>query len=183
MPQRSDQKLVQQVLDGDPSAFAVLARRYAQPLTALIRREVADRHHREDVFQETLLHAWRSLGHLRDRSKTKAWLVSIARNRCRDFQKSAKRREKPTEDRTLETYVNRTGRAVRGGQEAGQTAQAVRRVSLTQRQTAELFYVEGLTIAQIARRLGRPEGTIKSRLFHARSALRRSLGASERRKE
>ena len=183
MTQPSDQKLVQQILDGDPNAFAALARRYAQPLAALIRREVADRHHREDVLQETLLHAWRSLGQLRDRSKTKAWLVSIARNRCRDFQKSAKRREKPTEDRTLETYVNRTGRAVRGSREPDRGVETVRRVPLTQRQTAELFYVDGLTIAQIARQLERPEGTVKSRLFHARNALRRSLGANGTRKE
>ena len=175
MAKPSDEQLVQRVLAGDRHAFAVLIGRYAQPLTALIRREIADRHHCEDVLQETLLQVWRSLGQLRDRSKLKAWLVGVARNRCRDFHKSPKRREKPTDDGMLETYINRTGRAIRGGGESEDSLAAMRRVPLTQRRTAELFYVEGLTIPEIARRLARPEGTIKSRLFHARSALRQTL--------
>ena len=171
----SDDDLIEQTLAGDAKAFAVLIKRYEQPLAALIRRQVVDPHHQEDVLQETLLQAWRSLQQLQDRSKITAWLIAIARNRCRDFRKSAARRESPTDSRTLQRCINRTGRAVRGSDDRQPTEEMIERVPLTQRETAELFYVQGLTITEIARRLEQREGTIKSRLYHARRALRRAF--------
>jgi len=113
-----DEELVRRSLRGDPRAFAELVSRHEQPLAALIRRRIADPHHRQDVFQETLLQAWKALRGLRDASKARAWLIMIARNRCRDFNKSARRRERPADEQTMQTYVNRRGRAVRPDGEA-----------------------------------------------------------------
>jgi len=172
----SDDKLVDQVLGGDVAAFAELVRRYEQPMAAMIRRRVSDRHHCEDVLQATLLQAWRDLRQLRDRSQVKRWLIGIARNRCRDFHKSTQRRDEPTHDRALQAYLNRTGRAARGGDDAEQVAGAMVKIGRRQRELIELFYLEGLTIAEIGRRLRKPEGTVKSGLFHARRAMRRALG-------
>ena len=50
-------------------------------------------------------------------------------------------------------------------------------------EAAHLFYLEGLTIRQIAAQLGRPEGTIKRWLSHARSFVRRRLGLRQMRIE
>ncbi len=182
MPEPSDDNLISRILTGDRAAFARLVRRHEQPLAALIRRLIPDRHHQEDVLQLTLLQAWQGLVRLRDRSKVKAWLIGIARNRCRDFHRSASRRPEPADNETLEVCINRTGRAVRDPAEAEDVAGAVRRVAPTQRRAAELFYVQGFTIAEISRRLEAPEGTIKSRLFHAREALRRQLEGRRPRK-
>ena len=176
MARLSDDKLVDRVLGGDVAAFAELVRRYEQPLAAMIRRRVSDRHHCEDVLQATLLQAWRDLRRLRDRSKVKSWLIGIACNRCRDFHKSTQRRDEPTHDRALQAYLNRSGRAVRGGDEAEQVCEAMLKIVPRQRKLIELFYLEGLTIAEIGRRLRKPEGTVKSGLFHARRAMRRALG-------
>ena len=183
MAHTRDERLIDRSLHGDTKAFVELVRRYEQSLAALICREVADPHHREDVLQETLLQAWRGLGRMRERSKAKAWLLAIARNRCRDFHKSPRRCERPTDNGVLQARLNRRGRAVRDPQEHEEIRHAIGRVPPTQRKTAELFYLEGLSIAEIAERLRARQGTIKSRLFHARKALRRSLGARRPPKE
>ena len=98
MASRSDNELVRCSLAGDQDAFVALIKRHDQPLAALTRRYVRDYHAAEDVLQETLLRAWMSLGQLRDARKFRAWLLQVARNRCRDYLKSAQRRYEPTED-------------------------------------------------------------------------------------
>jgi RNA polymerase sigma-70 factor (ECF subfamily) len=170
-----DDRLIERTLAGDSDAFAELIRRYEQPLAALICRLVSNAHDREDVLQRTLLDVWRCLAQLRDRSKVKAWLIQIARNRCRDHYRGAAPRDEPTPDDALEIYLNRFGRTVGQPPSLEAARDAVEQVPPTQRQTAELFYLEGLTIKEISRRLHTPAGTIKRRLFHARRALEQSL--------
>lgn len=183
MRRLDDDRLIEQALSGDSDAFGELIRRYEQPLAALICRLVSNAHDREDVLQRTLLDAWRCLGQLRERSKVKAWLIQIARNRCRDHYRSVARLDEPTPDGTLEVYLSHFGRAVCEPGSGEELREAIERVPPTQRGTAELFYLEGLTIEEISRRLHTPAGTIKSRLFHARCALRRGPEPNTTRKE
>jgi hypothetical protein len=51
----------------------------------------------------------------------------------------------------------------------------------TEREVVKRFYLEGFTIAEIAARHRRPEGTVKRQLFQARNHLRQALGITERR--
>lgn len=57
--------------------------------------------------------------------------------------------------------------------------QGLEQLPLPQRETLTLYFLEDLSIAQIAEVTGVPEGTVKSRLFHARRALRRILEVSD----
>ncbi len=171
-------RLVRQSVSGDPKAFAQLMRLHGEPMAALIRRMVADPHHGEDVMQETMLQAWRSLGQLRDPARFKQWLLQIARHRCHDHRRSRQGRESPGGTDVLAQADSRLGRE--GAHEsATEIADAMRDLPASQRESVRLFYFEDLTIAEISRRLDRPSGTIKRWLHHGRDALRRSL-ADER---
>jgi len=170
-----DENLIRRSRGGDPQAFAQLIRRHEQPLAALIRRQIADAHHREDVLQETLLQAWQGLGKLRDAAKVKAWLVMIARNRCRDFNRSPRRLERPADEEALRACVTARGRDVSRPADADNVCEAIMKIPAKQRDILNLFYYQGLSIAEIGVRMARPVGTVKSRLFHARRALGRQL--------
>jgi RNA polymerase sigma-70 factor, ECF subfamily len=157
----------------ESEAFVALVRRHEQSMVALIRRYVHDYHAAEDVLQETLLRAWRSLSQLQDAAKARAWLLQIARNRCRDYLKSARRREEPTEQERLGFHLTRYGREAADRQRAVQDAlDVLQKLSEPQRGIAKLFYAEGLTIAEIARRTAYAKGTIKKRLHEARRDMR-----------
>ena len=179
MVDRPDAILVQRSANGDEAAFVELVRRHEQPLAALIRRLVSDRDYAEDILQETLIQAWIGIQRVREPGNVRAWLLQVARNRCRDFLKSAQRREQPTEGVVLETHVNRAGRAVAPVQTAGALALgALEKLSESERAVAKRFYLHGLTISEIARRSRCPEGTVKRRLHNAREHMRQTLGVA-----
>ncbi len=68
MPEQEDAMLVHKIVAGDERAFVKLIRRYEQPLTTLIRYQIDDTDHAEDVWKDTLLAVWNGLGQLRDSS-------------------------------------------------------------------------------------------------------------------
>lgn len=180
----SDDILVARSLAGDAQAFMVLARRYRGPLSSLIRFRVGSPDDAQDVMQETLLAAWSGLPRLREPQRFRPWLLQVARNRCRDFLKSTHRRDEPTEGRLLEGLVNRAGRAVAADRACVAAAEeALGEIPGPPGEAARLFYLDGLTITQVASETHSPEGTVKRRLHDARAQIREALGVSKVGKE
>ncbi len=125
----------------------------------------------DDVLQEVCLAAYLNFPSLRDRSAFKAWLISIAANKCRDFfRRRASRAEVPLD--ALE------GASAPGASETSDTseADAVRETMALlrdhDRQILRLYFWEELPQASIAQRLGIPVGTVKSRLHTAKRSFR-----------
>lgn len=175
--QEKDAVLVRRSVEGDERAFVALIRRYEQPLTTLIRHQIDGADHAEDVWQETLLVVWNSLGQLRDPSNVRSWLMQIARNRCRAFYRSKQRRDLPTEAYTLNRMVTRHGeQAARRREAMHEVTDIIETAPRSERGILKLFYIEGFTIAEIAARHRLPSGTVKRRLHTARQHLRKSMG-------
>ncbi|WP_018682062.1 sigma-70 family RNA polymerase sigma factor [Actinokineospora enzanensis] len=150
-----------------------LYRRYRRPLLGYVLRAVGGDHQRaEDVVQETLLRAWRHAESL-EADKAGPWLYTVAKNLViSGYRKqSARVAEVPIEN----------GDWPRGGDEfeqvlqGWQVAEAMRALSRDHRAViAELFY-RRRTVAEAAKVLGIPPGTVKSRSFYALRALRDAL--------
>lgn len=172
-----DRELIQQSIDGDSQAFSTLIKRVETPLVKLVKSKIPDPASAEDILQEILLDVWQGLKGLRDPDRWAAWVMQIARNRCHDFFRSAQRREAPMANSDLEPIINR-----RSQHDGFQTdllntvLQTLSQAPSNHVEAAHLYYLEGLTIRQIAAQLGKPEGTIKRWLSQARSFVRSRLG-------
>ena len=178
MTSPSDQLLAEQMRQGNEQAFVHLIRRYERTLLGLIRHRVGSGDQVQDVLQETLVHAWSSLRRDTPRD-VRAWLLQVARNRCRDYFRSTQRRELFVETEALAPMVNRFGVAqARQREAAAAIVEAMEEVPDQERVTLQAFYLDGLSIAEIAARHRCPDGTVKRRLSHGRDRIRTVLGVT-----
>ena len=181
-----DDRLAERIRRGDSQAFVVLVRRYERSLAALIGRRLGATgavEAVEDLLQETFVQAWAGLGSLAPRD-VRAWLYQVARNRCSDYLRSPQRREQFVDDDALATMVNRLGAVdARRRRAAAMVVEAFEAVPERERQALESFYVDGLTIAEIAARHRVPPGTVKRRLSHGRNRVRGEMGIAVNRRK
>ena len=175
-----DHLLAEQVRRGSEDAFVRLIRRYERTLTRLIRFRIGSGEQVQDVLQETLVHIWSGLRRDTPRD-VRAWLLQVARNRCRDYFRSTQRRELFVESEALAPMVNRLGVAqARQREAAAAIVEAMEEVPDRERAALRAFYLDGLSVAEIAARHRCPDGTVKRRLSHGRDQVRQVLGVKPR---
>ena len=178
MTSPSDQLLAEQVRQGNEKSFVRLIRRYERTLAGLIRHRVGPGDQVQDVLQETLVHIWSGL-HRDTPRDVRAWLLQVTRNRCRDYFRSTQRRELFVETEALAPMVNRFGVAqARQREAAAAIVEAMEEVPDRERAALQAFYLDGLSIAEIAARHRCPDGTVKRRLSHGRDRIRTVLGVT-----
>jgi len=132
-----------------------------------------------DLVQETLLGAVRSFSRFRGDSQLSTWLISILRNQVSLHlrgQKKWRLAPLPQEGALLPAPEPSTV-----DEEAGELLDRVKELPEDLRTTLVLFHVDGLKYADIARVLGCPLGTVRSRLFEARERLRKLVTGPEAR--
>jgi len=166
-----DAPLVQRAQRGDRLAFERLVDRHQHRLFTLAARTLGDRSEAEDAVQEAFLRAWRGLGSFRGGSLFSTWLYRICVNAAHDQRE--RRRAEPVE--TVETTPDARDRFAER-ELSGDLQRALAALDEEQRRTVVLSDVLGCSYAEIAEITGVAEGTVKSRLFRARTELARLLG-------
>lgn len=130
----------------------------------------------EEVVSEVFLAVWRGAGAFRGEARVKSWIFGIAyRIAMRLGSRQARERHALEVDDTIpaaETGMDLYGRCAR----QRRIAKALARLPAPQRTAIELAYWGGFSLAEIAGIVDCPEGTVKTRLFHARERLRALLG-------
>ena len=170
--------LVEQAQRGDAEAFDSLARSVGDRCLAIAVRILRDIDLAEDAVQAALITAWTELRALRDPSRFEPWLHRILVNAC---YAEARRRRRWTEGVQLLSVE-----PVHGIDEYAtvdnrdQLERAFRRLTVQQRAVLVFHHYLGLSLPEVAALIGIPVGTVKSRMHHAKRALRASLDAEAR---
>ena len=160
---------------GDEGLLRSLYAEHSRSLLAYALRLTGDRFAAEDVVQETLLRAWKSASVVRQVESVRAWLLTVARNIVIDRLRASQSRPALTNE-LLPTDLASKDHA----QEVVENLvvyKALATLSAEHRMVLVQLYYLGKTVPEAARTLGIPEGTVKSRSYHALRALRRSLGS------
>ena len=168
-----DELLVTLAIAGDRRAAERLARRWHPRLLRTARRLVGAEL-APGAVQDCWVSILRGIGGLRDPARFAPWAFGILRRRCAD----AIRRH--TADHSRDGGEPDQAQATAAlPDEALAIARAMADLPPDQRLAAQLFFVEGLTLAEIAEVQQVPEGTAKSRLFHARRRLKAALSGDD----
>jgi RNA polymerase sigma-70 factor (ECF subfamily) len=169
----TDVELVELARQGDRPAFDELLLRHDDRMRGLAFRLVADRHGMDDVLQDAYLNAYRGLPGFRPGSDFGRWLYRITYNCCIDEIRRRKRSPLASGEED-EPAVPASG----PGQSVSTTEavrQALADLSPGQRVTVVLVDGEGFDHHAAAEILGVAPGTVASRLYRARTKLRRTL--------
>ncbi|MDI3316893.1 MAG: sigma-70 family RNA polymerase sigma factor [Bacillota bacterium] len=177
-----ERALLERAQAGDVAAFEELVRPELRRVYGAAVRLVG-RQEAEDVVQEAVLHAFRALGAFRGGSRFGSWLYRIAINLCLDHGRRNRRREHHEEAREPARIPEpATGTAACDPEEALLAAERHEAVeaalaALPEEYRAALLLrdVEGLSYEEVAEMTGIPLGTVKSRVFRGRRALREKL--------
>ncbi len=165
-----DEYLVTLIRSGDSSARERLAKRWQPRLLRTARRLLQNDEQAALAVQECWVSIMRGLAGLRDPSRFAPWAFGILRRRCIDAIRKA------SGARSVMVAGQEAQASIPAAQdEALAIREAFAALPADQRLAAQLYFVEGLTLAEIAEAQDVPLGTAKSRLFHARRQLKAAL--------
>jgi RNA polymerase sigma-70 factor (ECF subfamily) len=176
----NDNALLRAVASRNGDAFRQLYERHAGMLFALALKILSNRTDAEDVLQEAFVQVWKTANAFDEqRGQPLGWLIMLTRSRAIDRLRSRQTRARVVEAAAQEeadwspqqpaqqVAVSETHRLVRD---------AINTLPEEQRSLIELAYFGGLTQTEIARRVGQPLGTVKTRLRAGMIRLREQLG-------
>ncbi len=175
-----ERELIRKCKAGDARFYEPLVRAYEPAGLRLAVGMMGNMEDAHDALQEAFIKTYQSLPRFDLRRPFGPWFFQILRNQCRDMLRSRQARFKvETLDERLEL---RPADAEHGPERRRERAaardllwRALERIGEEHREILVLKELEGFRYAEIAAILDIPEGTVASRLFHARRALKEAL--------
>jgi len=172
----NDQDLLARHVEGDPDAFGELVRRHRDRLWAVALRTLGDREEAADAVQDALVSAYRAAHTFRGQSAVTTWLHRITVNACLDrARKAASRKTSPVDDtarleQLLEPHESASAPAERNDLHR-ELLKALGTLPRDQRAALVLVDMQGYPVAEAAKVLDVPIGTVKSRCARGRARL------------
>ena len=167
-----DQSLIAAISDGDSRALEVLYDRYSTIVYRMALRIVNNQELAEDIVQEVFWRVWRrSASFEHDRGKVAQWLFGVTHNLCIDELRRARVRpisvyediEHPLIQQLVDHRTD-VAETVWNTEQRRMITDALDQLPKAQRQAIELAYFRGMSHQEIANKLNRPLGTIKTRV-------------------
>jgi RNA polymerase sigma-70 factor (ECF subfamily) len=179
MQSTSDDVLIGRIATGDRLAMQVLFARHHVRVYRFVLRLVRDESVAEDLISEVFLDVWRQAGRFEGRSQVSTWLLAIAR-----FKALSALRRRPDEeldDETAEAIEDPSDDpevALDKKDKSAAIRKCLEKLSAEHREIIDLVYYHEKSVEEVAKIVGIPENTVKTRMFYARKRLAELLKAA-----
>jgi RNA polymerase sigma-70 factor (ECF subfamily) len=179
-PVSDDRQILHRIAGGDRQALTELYARHRQMLFRYLLQLTPDRGLAEELLQDTLVAVWKCARDFEGRSAVTTWLIGIARRQAHNtLRKKGLPLAGLTELETMPAHDPEPEDALLAGADREALATALGRLAAAHREVLVLTFAQELSYSEIAAALEIPLGTVKSRLNHAKRALRAALEATE----
>lgn len=163
----------------DQAAFRELYKAFSRKVYAYVLNMLNDHARAEEVLVDTMHEVWRHPGRFRGDSQFGTWLIGIARNKALMVYRARRPDEAHADlDDIAETEAADTpdGYAALAEKQRREGVQhCMGKLGDEHRECLHLVFYEGMSVAEVADIQGIPEGTVKTRLFHARQKIKNCL--------
>jgi RNA polymerase sigma-70 factor (ECF subfamily) len=172
MQTTSDEVLIGRIAGGDTLAMQVLFARHHLKVYRFVLRLVRDQALAEDLISEVFLDVWQQAERFEGRSAATTWLLAIARYKALSAlrrrpeleldEQRAQAIEDPSDDPEKSTQKKNKGAILR---------RCLAALSAEHLEIIDLVYYHEKSVEEVARIVGIPENTVKTRMFYARKRL------------
>jgi len=172
-----DAVLVERIRSGDRYAFNLLVWKWEKPIYNLALRVLGSEEDAAEVCQEVFIKAYMHIHEFRGDARFSTWLYRIAINCCHNhLRRRHRQRELQVQAPDVEGATAPDAEAViHQTQLVDRIHRALQALPEDQRLVVELRVMHELSVEEVARIMGIPEGTVKSRLYYAVKRLRELL--------
>jgi RNA polymerase sigma-70 factor, ECF subfamily len=176
----SDEALMARIAAGDREAMRALYLRHHVRVHRFVMRLVRNQAVAEDIISEVFLDVWRQGGSFEGRSAVSTWLLAIARFKALSILRRKREDELDDDGATAVEDPNDNPETVVEKMDRSEILrQCLTELSREHREIIDLVYYHEKSVEEVARLVGIPEATVKTRMFYARkrlSGLLRSAG-------
>ena len=172
MQSTSDEVLTGRIANGDRLAMQVLYARHHVRVFRFVVRLVRDESTAEDLISEVFLEVWRQAGRFEGRSAVSTWMLAIAR-----FKAFSALRRRPDEEfneesaAAVEDDADDPETALEKKDKSALIRECLAGLSAQHREIVDLVYYHEKSVDEVARIVGVPPATVKTRMFYARNKM------------
>lgn len=177
--QEEERRLVERAKENDEQAFAELYDIYFDKIYRYIAIKIGDRVEAEDMTQQVFLSALKSISSFEWKNVPfSSWLYRIAHNKIVDhLRKKSKQLVTDIEDTVITDSVD-TYKTTELKMDIEQLSEAMKGLTILQREVISLRFASDMPIAQVAKTMGKTEGAVKALQHSAIRALRKTLSGA-----
>ena len=175
----SDEMLIQSMADGDKDAFKALYLRNHVRVYRFVMQLVRNESTAEEIVNEVFLQAWRKADRFEGKSQVATWLLSIARFKAMTALRQRSETQLDHEVASaIEDPADNPATMVAKKERSEIVKSCVAKLAPHHREVINLIYYQGNKIEEVARAIGAPTNTIKTRMHHARNQMAKLLASA-----
>ena len=167
----ADTDLLARIATSEKAAMRMLYERHFPGLSAFVRNRLNDPVEAADLVHDTFMEVWSRAGKFRGQSSVRAWIFAIARNKTVDRVRKLSRLSLTAPDETIADEAPQAETVISNAQDATRVRACLETLSPAQRAAIMLAFYEDMAYREIAEIEGVSEGTVKTRIFHAKKLL------------
>jgi len=172
----TDGELMVRVKTADQLALRAIYSRHSAGLTAFVSQTLGgDVEAAADIVHETFIRVWEAPESFREDVSLRAWLYTIGRNKAIDRLRKNRREVLRDPDPAIPDLDPDPEQCAVIGEDKRRVRECLEKLSATHRNVVSLSFFEGLTYHEVGSIEGVSEGTVKSRIFHAKKLLMHCL--------
>lgn len=172
--------LMARIATSDEDAMSQLYLDHESSIYAFAMKKLNDSQAAADIVHDVMMAIWKGAAGFRGKSSLKSWVLGIAHNKIVDHIRRSVRHDADELDESMNQTEDDSISAspfdmVQAAQNSSFLMYCLEKLSDLHRQVVHLAFFEDLPYGEIAEIIGKPEGTVKTRMFHARQSLKRCL--------